>query len=644
MTESGRMLAAIMFTDIVGYTALMQEDESNAKVLRDRHRYVMENYIPEYNGKIVQYYGDGTLSVFKSAIESVNCSIEIQLAFQDVPQIPLRIGIHVGDIVFEDNGAYGDGVNVASRIESLSAPKGILISDKVFYEIKNHPSIKYESLGKFELKNVDRAYEVFAIANDHLSIPSPQQLKKSSKESVKSIAVLPFVNVGSQPENEYFSDGITDELINTLSKIDGLAVTSRTSSFRFKGENKDIREIGSQLNVSSILEGSVRMAGDKVRINAQLINAADGYQVWADVYNRRLEDIFDVQDEISRKIANQLKERLTGKESKEKLVASQTENLEAYNSYLKGLHYVNKWTPNDIRNAMEFFDEAIRLETNYASAYAGIANCYNFLGSRGQVLAKLAYPKAKEAAEKALEINPNLVEAHLQLSVVRMHYDWDWKGAISCLEKSLELNPGSSTVHYSLYNYYATIGEFEKAKKEIVEALKLDPLSLRINTSMGDSFFYLRMYEEAIKQYEKTLELDSSFRSAIGNMAWVYVAEGEYEKAEELFIHRKNLINHPLKGLMGLGFVYAKMNKSDKARDCLEKILKRVEEEDNILLDIDLAILYTSLGDYDKTFLHLERAVNEKYGIIYLKTHYGFTEIRNDDRFINLLQKIGLAS
>jgi adenylate cyclase len=274
-----RMLAAIMFTDMVGYTALMQQDEAKAKEKRDRHRKVLDELVTSHQGRILQFYGDGTLSIFGSAIEAVNCAVEIQKELRKDPYIPIRIGIHSGDIVYEDEGVYGDGVNVASRIENLSVAGGVLLSEKVYDEIQNHPYLKAVYVGKHNLKNVMRPVKIFAVTTDGLTIPTIQEIAAKSNGGGKSIAVLPFVNMSGDPENEYFSDGITEEILNALTKVDGLLVTSRTSSFVFKGKNEDIRQIGEKLNVTHVLEGSVRRAGNKVRITAQLINTSDGYHI-----------------------------------------------------------------------------------------------------------------------------------------------------------------------------------------------------------------------------------------------------------------------------------------------------------------------------------------------------------------------------
>lgn len=325
-----RQLAAIMFSDMLGYTALMQQNEQSANDKRRRLKEVLETSVSRYNGKILQYYGDGALSMFNSAIDGMNCAVKIQQTLQQEPKVELRIGIHTGDISIEDETIYGDGVNLASRIESLAVPGSIFISEKVFDEIRNQENLTAREMGYFELKNVSRPVRIFAIDSQGLVVPTRAALKGKTTQPTNRLAVLPFVNMSADPENEYFSDGITEELLNALTKVDGLQVISRTSAFAFKGKNNDIREIGIQLNVDRILEGSVRKAENRVRILAQLINAADGYHIWSENYDRDLTDIFKVQDEISSMIANKLRGNLTAKAHGETLVKAPTQSIEAY--------------------------------------------------------------------------------------------------------------------------------------------------------------------------------------------------------------------------------------------------------------------------------------------------------------------------
>src|SRR6266487_1289847 len=377
-----RQLAAIMFTDLEGYTALMQRNEQEAIERRNRHRQVFEKSMADYNGKILQYYGDGTLSIFSSAIHAVNAAVAMQLQFRNAPQVPLRIGIHIGDISIDDSGVYGDGVNLASRIESFAVAGSIFISDKVFDEIKNQSQIDTISMGLFNLKNVSRLVEVFAISTEGIVVPQPNDLKGKTAEPKNKLAVLPFVNMSNDVENEYFSDGIAEELINALTKIDGLQVICRTSSFSFKGKNQDVREIGRTLNVSKLLEGSVRKAGNRVRITAELVNTADGYQLWSETFDRNLNDIFELQDEIAGIIANRMREQMVSKSVE---TPEPSQNIEAYQLYLKGLFYFNKGTPADYYKAIQFFDDGLALDPSFANAHAMIASCYSALTSIGNV-------------------------------------------------------------------------------------------------------------------------------------------------------------------------------------------------------------------------------------------------------------------
>ncbi len=315
-----RQLAAIMFADMAGYTALMQQNEQQAKERLRRLKEVLEATHFLFNGKILQFYGEGMLGMFNSAIDAVTCAIEIQQQLKQEPKVELRIGIHTGDISIEDGTIYGDGVNLASRIESLAVPGAIFISDKVNDEIKNQENIDTREMGYFELKNVIRPVRIFAIVNEGMVVPARADLSGKTKKPLNRLAVLPFVNMSADPENEYFSDGITEGLLNALTKVDGLQVTSRTSAFAFKGKNDDIREIATKLNVDRILEGSVRKAGNRVRITTQLINATDGYHIWSENYVRDITNIFEVQDEISSIIANKLRENLTMAQQEESLV------------------------------------------------------------------------------------------------------------------------------------------------------------------------------------------------------------------------------------------------------------------------------------------------------------------------------------
>ena len=433
-----------MFADMAGYTALMQENEQLAKAKQKHLKEVLDSSVKSYHGKILQYYGDGSLSIFPSAIDGVNCAITIQQLLKREPTVDLRIGIHTGDISVEDDGVYGDGVNLASRIESLAVPGSIFISEKVADDVKNQNEISIRELGHFEMKNVKVPVRLFAVANKGLVVPSREELKGKTKPPVNRLAVLPFVNLSADPENEYFSDGITEELLNSLTKVEGLQVTSRTSAFAFKGKLDDIREIGIKLNVDKILEGSVRKSANRVRITAQLINASDGYHIWSENYDRDLTDIFHVQDEISSIIANRLRENLSLASKGEHLVKAATKNVNAYTLYLKGLHYWHKLTPADYYKAIECFQQAIELEHDYAQAYAMLAIVYSSLGATGQLKPEKAFGFASQYSDKALKLDDTIAESHIARARVYLFYEKKWKSAYDALQKS---NTIKSCIH-----------------------------------------------------------------------------------------------------------------------------------------------------------------------------------------------------
>jgi TolB-like protein/class 3 adenylate cyclase/Tfp pilus assembly protein PilF len=641
MNKGRRQLAAIMFTDMVGYTALMQEDEKLAKQKRDRHRQVLQDSILKYNGEILQYYGDGTLSMFSSGVEAVRCAITIQKELKNEPVVPLRIGLHTGDVVIEEDGIYGDGVNVASRLESLSVAGSILISEKLQDELNNHPELLTKSLGRFKLKNVKKPLEVYAVSATGLIVPSNRELSLEKVDSSKSIAVIPFINMSTDTENEYFSDGITEEILNALVKVEGLQVTSRTSSFAFKGKSADVKEIANKLNVQSILEGSVRKSGNKVRITAQLINAADDFHVWSETYDRNLEDIFEVQDEISRKIANTLREKLTFQQKNEKLITPATENLEVYNLYLRGKYHLFKWSPEDAKKGMEYLNKVIKMEPDFAPAYSMLSFSYTMLGAMGQIPTKSAFKSAKEFAIKSIELDDSLAEAYVSLGLVKIFSQWDLEGAKEAFDKALELSPGDAGV-YNAYSWYlAAASKFEEAVETAQHALKLDPLSLPINNSLGDAYLNAGKYEEAIIQLDKTLELDPNFRSAIESKGWALFFLGDTENSIKTFKKYHKKTKDPLKGISGLGYVYAKTGQHDKAYEIIDKLKQRQERDKNVSLFIDFLVVYAGLNDFDNVFHYLRKSLEDGNIAFFLRIHPIGEDIRKDPRFDEIIDSFG---
>jgi TolB-like protein/class 3 adenylate cyclase/Tfp pilus assembly protein PilF len=639
-----RQLAAIMFSDMSGYTALMQQNEQLAKVKHRRLKDILEASVSAHHGKILQYYGDGALSIFNSAIDGVNCAVEIQQALQQEPKVDVRIGIHTGDISIENETIYGDGVNLASRIESLAVPGSIFISEKVFDEIRNQENLTAREMGYFEFKNVKSPVRIFAIDNKGLVVPARDELKGKTKQPANRLAVLPFINMSADPENEYFSDGITEELLNAFTKVDGLQVTSRTSAFAFKGKNTDIRDIAIQLNVDRILEGSVRRAGNRVRISAQLINAADGYHIWSENYDRDLTDIFEVQDEISSIIANKCRENLTAKKQEGKLVKVPTQNIEAYTLFLKGLHFHNKITPKNTKKAIECFEKAITLEPDYAHAYAMAATGYAFLGATGQMHPKEAFKVVHRYSDKAIQLDSSLATGYSAKGAAYLLYDWKWKEAYEYLIKAVELNPATTEAHQLLSLYYLSTGQKLDAVAIMEKALEADPISPIVNQYLAQTYICAGRTDEAIILLNRLLELYPNMRAVMEALGYSIGLKGDWKKAVEIFEEIHRLIKNPLKGLAPLGCAYGHIGQVEKALECISKIEQRQVEEPETVLDIDLAMIWWTLGEKDKAFHHLFQCVEKRLGVVaILIDHPLYKGLSEDHRYQLLKEKLNLV-
>ena len=642
-----RILAAVMFADMTGFTAMMQEDEHRAKNQRDRMRQSLEKWIPYFQGRIIQYYGDGTLSIFSSAIQGVKCAIAIQQDLQQEPKVLLRIGMHSGDVVVEENDIYGDSVNIASRIEALAIPGAVLISDKMQDEIKNQSDITTKSLGKFALKNVKTPVEVLAVTNQGMLVPSEAQMGAKAG-SDKSIAVLPFVNMSADPENEYFSDGISEEILNGLNHVDGLQVCSRTSSFTFKGKNEDVRTVGQKLGVSSVLEGSVRKAGNRVRISVQLSNASDGYHVWSETYDSTLDDIFKVQDEISHKIITRLKENFALKSKEELIIKPATENLDAYNLYLKGLFHCGKSNPEETKKGIKAFEEAISLDPSFVIPYCNLAYCYSYLGSSGVIPRQDAFSSAKDYTLKAIEMDPDRPESYLSMAIIKFFQNWDFAGAQVSIQKAIDLGLKSALLHQTHGMLLIALGKFDEAIEKMSLALRQDPLSLPLMSQLGDAYSFARQFDNALKQYDKIIEIDPTFRRAFEGKGYVYIAKKDYPKAIENLLEYHRLVGNPLKGLSALAHAYAANGDVAKANECIEKLKLRQAQEPNVVLDLDFAFIYTGFNDMDKAYYYLDRTINQRMGvactgIIYCIRYPLINEnLKSDSRYIELLSRMGM--
>jgi TolB-like protein/Tfp pilus assembly protein PilF len=468
----------------------------------------------------------------------------------------------------------------------------------------------------------------------HLKDPEPEAIPAAKWKN--SIAVLPFDNISPEEGQDYFCDGLTDELITRLSKIKDLKVIAKTSAFSFKGKEIDIRDIGKKLNVATVLEGAVRKAGNKLRITAQLINVANGFHLWSDSYDKELIDVFAIQDEIALTIADKMKLTLLGEE-KVKLTTRPTENLQAYNLYLKGRYFWNKRGKDDNLKSIEYFNEAINKDPSYALGYSGMGMAYVTLGSNDFFPSKEVFPKAKAAALKALEIDPSLDEAHVVLGAVLNWYERDFSGSENEFRRVIELNPGNGDAHHWYAWLLLNLGRNKQAIKEMLLARDLDPLAPRKNADVGSIFYYARDYPRAVEELKKSIELFPEHTGNYIRIARVYCQTSQYKEAiESILPYAKQPEFGPI-----LAYAYAISGNKDKAQEILGNILKNLSQQ--YFSPSYIAEVYIALGDRKQAFFWLEKAFSEfGYNLGRLKVDPEFDPLRSDPRFTELLRKTGL--
>jgi len=688
-TEAIRKLAAIMFTDIQGYTSMMQQDESTAIKFREKHRLIFNKSTKKFNGKILQYFGDGTLSIFDSAIEAVKCGIEMQLAFQEEPKIPVRIGIHIGDIIFSIEEIIGDGVNIASRIESLAVPGSVFISDKVYDEIKNQSSIYAQSLKSFNLKNVDKPVEIYAISNKGLIVPDIHEYDKiiAEKESgqqkkikapkalsqkkqiilygsiiivliliilwksnlitgdskdIKSIAVLPLKNITGDTDQEFFSDGMTEALIAELSQISALRVISRTSVLQYKNTKKTIPEIARDLNVDAILEGSVVHSGERVRIVAQLIGASPERHIWAESYDRDLTDVLTLFSDVAQAVADEIKIAVTPEEQK-RMQNTRKINPEAVEFFLKGQYHANiNKTEYGLNKALDYLYEAINIDSTYALAYSMLAYTYVEMGNFGILSSLETYPKAIEAAEKALELDDQIAEAYAILGMAEMTFNWDWIKAERSLKKGLELNQNSSLIMEWNADYLLAKGRIEEAVTLINRSIDRDPFSVAPMFHLSEVYWRIGQYDQALELTEKILEINPGYSLALVIQGAVYMEKGMYKEAVATLSKANVSQDSNVWANCILGLTYSRSGETDKALNVLNEL--KIVTEKYPVFEFWMAVIYADLNDKDQALSWLEKAFeNRNTWLARIKSLSYFDNLESDPRYKEIINRIGLS-
>jgi TolB-like protein/Flp pilus assembly protein TadD/class 3 adenylate cyclase len=742
-------IAHVLFMDIVGYSKLLTDEQSEA--LQELNQIVRSTEAAreaEAAGALtVLPTGDGMALVFTGSVEEpVECALEISQALRAQPSLPVRMGIHSGPIhhVKDANGREniaGVGINIAQRVMDCGDAGHILVSKRVADDLAQQrrwqPYI--HELGDVEVKHgvvvslvnlyaetignptpptrlgkararitgsragprkalslFARAIFIIAVLLLVLAIVSvifapaimrtldqrrsatqpqptataPPSLADTIKSAVakqitdelqgelsrkknaavqppptgsaipeKSIAVLPFDNLSRDPDNAYFCEGVQDEILTRLAKVSDLKVVSRTSTQHFKSSPDNLPQIAKQLGVMYVLEGSVQKSNDQVRVNVQLINALTDAHLWAETYDRKLTDIFAVESDIAKTIADTLQAKLSGSEQ-HAIALRPTANTEAHQLYLKGRFFWNKRTGNDLKKSIDYFEQAIAADPNYALAYAGIADAYAFLPGYTAGSPRDCYPKAIAAAKKALELDDTLAEAHTTLAIAIWLYDFDFSQAIREFQRAIELNPNYAIAHQQYGNILLTaLGRFDEAIAEGRKAVELDPLSLVINSDLGVDHFYARRYDEAIAQLRKTLEMDSGYYFAHVILGQALEMKGGRDAAIAEYQKARALNDDP--SVLGLlaRFYGLSGNKTEA-----EKILNQLKElsTQRYVAAYSFALTYLGLGDKEEALRRLEKSYQDRAGadMGYIRVDPFLDPLRGNPRFEALAEKI----
>ena len=662
-----------MFTDIVGYTALMAESEQRGLAARERHLEVVRPLVARHHGELIDSRGDDSLSVFPSALDAVHCALAIEEALQDDAELKLHIGIHSGDVILTGGNVSGDGVNIASRICSLSRDGGICVSAEIYRSIRNQPGIEAISLGPQRLKNVSQRVAVYAVGRPG-AVARPVTPTRPGFATaalvlavvvavswwgwnrinpplgpIRSLAVLPLENLTEASGHDYFSLGLTEALISELGKLEELRVISRTSVMPYRETEASIGQIAADLGVEAIIEGSVLRVGDRVRITAQLIDARRDDHLWAESYERELSDILALQQDIAREIAQQIQLEV----SPPAQVAAgppRRVNPEAYEAYLKGYHFQMQRTRESTLKAVAYYEEVIRLDPESPLGYSGLADEYSCVPTHSwSITESELWPsvpremigKARENALKAVLLDPNSGAAHNSIALVRLFGDWDWPGAEAEFLKALELTPNREWAHSTYGLFLAFMRRFDESLWHLEKARSLDPL--RIETTMDRALIYTWRGEpdRAYAEWKAAQEIDPAYpglhQSAITRFCGT---EAHGEALAALEAANRKYSDDPLI-LAELAYCHAVSGRQDVAR----KILREVEAHSasTYVSPVARALVHVGLGELELAFEALERAYRDRdFLLLYVGIDPPFEPLRDDPRFADLLDRIGL--
>jgi TolB-like protein/class 3 adenylate cyclase/Tfp pilus assembly protein PilF len=630
-----RKLAAVLYADVASYSRLMGEAEDATHRRLAGYLDCIAATVTRCGGRVVHYAGDAVLAKFEAATDALSCAADIQreLASRNSAQpspLEFRIGLNLGDVIEDRGDIYGDGVNVAARLQALAEPGQICVSQSIRTAVGNRLPLVFKDIGEQRLKNIDgtvRAYAVrvtgppdgararsakgrgllgrtrlaygtlaVLVLAAASTVTALLTLRNTAEARPVTVAVLPLANLSGDATQEYFADGMTEALITSLARLNSLSVISRTSVMRYKGTTKTVPEIARELGATAIVEGSAQLDGDQVRITAQLIDTATDRHLWADDYDREFQDVLRLQSEIARNIASEIDVTVSPNETR-RLASARAVDPETYRAYLRGMYHLSKSTPEDLEQGIAYLHEAVGRDPGDALAQAGLALGYATLGHGPEPQAD-AWPRARAAALRAIALDPDLAEAHAALADVKLYMEWDWPGAEQAFLRANELNPSLAMNHYHHAWYLALFGRWDEAFAEHKRAQALDPLTPLHTLWLGGLYMYENRgrNDEAITEAERALELQPDNPSALLVLAWAHSAAGRHEFAIET---AQRMVELNPTFTWELGLIYSLAGRETEARAILGEIER---EQPTSWTAYGRAMLHAQFGELDAAF------------------------------------------
>jgi len=631
-----RRLAAIMFTDIAGYTRMTQADEAGALNLLLEHRSVLRPIISNHSGIEVKTIGDAFLVEFKSALDAVTCGVEMQRKMAErnstVPEsrrVQIRIGIHLGDVVHSGGDVYGDAVNVASRVEPIAEPGGVCISQQVYDNIRNKAELQIDKIGDVELKNVELPMPVYRIGlpdgNSPVSRGAPRE----------RLAVLPFVNISPDPNDEYFADGLTEELISKLSEVKGLKIIARTSVMNYKKKEKSVSQIGRELEAGSIIEGSVRKAGNRIRVTVQLIDSRTEEHLWASNYDKELDDIFAIQSDVAAKVAGSVSAGLLQAPAEPKPV-----DVEAYTLYLKAIQLTHEGTEPGLREAVALLENALKKDDRFVRAYAALGNTWATLATGGYENFDVVEEKAETLVKKALEFDPRSAEANAAMAHVCNVLD-RFDQVRTYGERALRANPNLADIYVALGVSASAMLKLDEGLSLLEKAHELDPLETYNADLLARVARVAGKNEKAIAVLRKMDLLSPSNSRTLSGLAESYMVAGDFEKAQEYLAKALKSAPHEPLAMVNQGLLYALTGNVDDARAMLAEIGR---ESNEAVRNYGRLFISAALGDFDDAFRALDRGADTHAWPFLIGSLPIFSELRRDPRYAAFTKRVGIPA